>query len=296
MPEIFLSYKREDLAIAAVIAADIRAEGFSVFFDQDIAVGERWDAVIDEAIEQAKAVVVLWSPNSRGSEWVRNEARFGKTAGNLCPAIIETCNVPIEFNSVQAADLRARKAGDRADSEWRRLIAAIERHTGKAPPPNIQPEQSDNPNVAYWAAFGDVARRHGVEREALRAARSSNYLRKLERLAPREFYTASYISRAQGGSIGAYLWLWSQNPEDAAELEKTVRSLREQIRDVVAEPVQIRRQTKNGVWVYLLHQANPDDRADWPAQHEWLAERMALLAKSFETVVRPHLPPPASAG
>ena len=78
MADIFLSYARPDLEVARSVAEDLETEGYSVFFDQQIGVGESWDALIEAEIEAAGCVVVLWSPTSRGREWVRNEARFGK--------------------------------------------------------------------------------------------------------------------------------------------------------------------------------------------------------------------------
>ncbi len=133
MADVFLSYKREDREIANVIADDLRAEGFSVFFDSNIPVGDIWDEVIDRELDLAQAVVVLWSAEAVTSQWVRNEAREGMRRKILCPVLVAHCKLPTEFSHTQLADLIGRSPGDRDHPEWRNLCAAIARCLGRAP-------------------------------------------------------------------------------------------------------------------------------------------------------------------
>jgi hypothetical protein len=74
MPDIFLSYSRVDQAIAQRFAEAFQQEGFSVWWDVVLKAGEAYDEVTEKALNDAKAVVVLWSKNSVGSRWVRAEA------------------------------------------------------------------------------------------------------------------------------------------------------------------------------------------------------------------------------
>jgi hypothetical protein len=124
MADVFVSYKREDRARAAEIANAIRAQGYSVFFDVEIDVGDSWDARIERELAEARCVVVLWSPRSRDSRWVRNEARDGQGRRVLAPVIIDHCKVPIEFSDVQATDLSDWR-GDVRDPRWVNLIERI---------------------------------------------------------------------------------------------------------------------------------------------------------------------------
>jgi TIR domain len=124
MADVFLSYARPDGSIAANYAAAIAQGGLSCFFDLNISVGESWDERIEREIEAAKAVVVLWSPRSRQSKWVRREARDGQFRGILCPALIDSCVIPLEFTDVQAANLIGWN-GETTDAEWQRLLARI---------------------------------------------------------------------------------------------------------------------------------------------------------------------------
>jgi hypothetical protein len=74
MTDIFLSYAREDLERARSLAAALEAEGWSVFWDRRIPPGREWDDFIKEKINESCVVVVLWSPHSVTSKWVRISA------------------------------------------------------------------------------------------------------------------------------------------------------------------------------------------------------------------------------
>ena len=84
-PDIFLSYNREDAAIAQTFADAFTREGLSVWWDQTLRSGETYDQVTEAALRGAQAVVVLWSPRSVASHWVRSEATIGHRAKKLSP-------------------------------------------------------------------------------------------------------------------------------------------------------------------------------------------------------------------
>ena len=119
--DIFLSYSREDRAAARHFADSFVQEGFSVWWDAALRSGQTFDEVIEKELRAAKAVVVLWSPRSVASRWVRAEATLADRRNNLVPAIIESCDRPIIFELTHAADL-ANWTGDTTDSRWRALV------------------------------------------------------------------------------------------------------------------------------------------------------------------------------
>jgi hypothetical protein len=127
--DIFISYSREDRPAARHFAESFTNEGFSVWWDAVLRSGETFDEVIEKELRAAKAVVVLWSPRSVASRWVRAEATLADRANKLVPAIIEACNLPIIFELTHAADL-ADWTGDTADSRWQGLISDIRRLVG----------------------------------------------------------------------------------------------------------------------------------------------------------------------
>jgi hypothetical protein len=103
--DIFLSYARHDQSIARMFADSLVAEGFTVWWDASLRSGETFDEVIEKELRHAKAVVVLWSPRSVASRWVRAEATLADRRNKLVPAIIEECDRPIIFELTHAADL-----------------------------------------------------------------------------------------------------------------------------------------------------------------------------------------------
>lgn len=113
MADIFLSYAREDLEAARAIVVALEAAGWSVFWDQRIPPAQVFEDYIEERINESRAVVVLWSPQSVTSRWVRIEAAHGRdrNPSALVPAMIESVNIPFAFRHLQTADLRGWKHG-----------------------------------------------------------------------------------------------------------------------------------------------------------------------------------------
>ena len=126
MADIFLSYNREDQATARQYADAFEAAGLSVWWDVTLRAGETYDVVTETALREARAVVVLWSPRSVLSRWVRAEATIADRNRTLLPAMIEQCERPIMFELTQTADLTHWK-GDRADPAWRAFLAEARR-------------------------------------------------------------------------------------------------------------------------------------------------------------------------
>ena len=75
MTDIFLSYSREDLPTARRFAEGFQREGFSVWWDQSLDAGVAFDRVTEKALEDASAVVVLWSKHSVDSRPMRRASR-----------------------------------------------------------------------------------------------------------------------------------------------------------------------------------------------------------------------------
>jgi TolB-like protein len=131
--DIFLSYGHQDHATARRYAECFEAEGFTVWWDSALRTGEFFDQVIEQTLNQAKAVVVLWSKNSVDSRWVRAEAMMADRNRTLAPVIIEPCQRPIIFALTHTADL-SHWAGDRSDPAWRSLISDVRQFVAKGGP------------------------------------------------------------------------------------------------------------------------------------------------------------------
>lgn len=125
--DVFLSYHHDDREMIEQLAMSMRAQGWRVFWDRTVLPGDRWERVIESCIESAKCVVVIWSSRSKDSDWVREEAYFGKERGNLVPACIDGVTPPFGFKSLQAADLSSWD-GSVSGREFQMLLAGVRRH------------------------------------------------------------------------------------------------------------------------------------------------------------------------
>ncbi len=140
-PDIFLSYNREDQATAKRFADAFAAEGLNVWWDTALRSGEAYDEVTEAALRGAKAVVVLWSPRSVVSRWVRAEATIADRCKTLVPVTIEPCERPIMFELTQTAEL-SHWTGDAGDRAWQGFLNDVRGFVGKeravlAPMPSL---------------------------------------------------------------------------------------------------------------------------------------------------------------
>jgi TolB-like protein len=130
VPDVFLSYSREDQAIARRYADALAREGFTVWWDQALNPGETFDQVTSDALRSARAVVVLWSRRSVESRWVRSEATQADRHGTLMPVMIESCERPILFELTHTADLSGWD-GSATDPHWRSFVDSLRRFVGR---------------------------------------------------------------------------------------------------------------------------------------------------------------------
>jgi hypothetical protein len=90
----------------------------------DATAGKSFSDVIEQELSKAKCMVVVWSRNSIKSNWVKNEARFGKERQTLIPVMIDNVILPIEFNHIEAAKFK-RWTGDSSNLEQNNFINAL---------------------------------------------------------------------------------------------------------------------------------------------------------------------------
>jgi TolB-like protein/cytochrome c-type biogenesis protein CcmH/NrfG len=149
-PDIFLSYNREDQAVAKIFAETFEAAGLSVWWDATLRSGEAYDQVTEEALRGAKAVVVLWSPRSVASRWVRAEASIADENGTLAPANIEACDLPVMFRLTQTADLTHWR-GEAGDPAWQGFLGDVRRMAG-----NDAASAAARPKPAFASTDGGI--------------------------------------------------------------------------------------------------------------------------------------------
>jgi hypothetical protein len=130
MADIFISYANEDRDRIAPIVKALEELRYSVFWDwRSMPVGKTWRQYINEGLETADCVVVLWSTKSIQSEWVIEEADHGKEKGILVPVRLDEVRAPFRFRQIQAANLIGWNGGLH-HPEYLKLLKAIESIAG----------------------------------------------------------------------------------------------------------------------------------------------------------------------
>jgi adenylate cyclase len=105
MADVFVSYARSDKALVVPLVAAIEQSGWSVWWDPEIAPGQEFDNLITSELAAASAVVVVWTPTSVTSRWVRDEAREAADRGVLVPARFSEARLPLDVRAIHTIDL-----------------------------------------------------------------------------------------------------------------------------------------------------------------------------------------------
>lgn len=134
---VFVSYSSVDRARVKPIIAALEQAGFSVWWDGLIEGGEQFARSIEVPLEQALAVVVVWSKNSAVSHWVNDEAARGRDRSRLIPVTIDGSLPPLGFRQFQAIPLAKPRRGksDPGIDAMLRSVAAL--HDLPMPEPYI---------------------------------------------------------------------------------------------------------------------------------------------------------------
>lgn len=211
MPDIFLSYSREDQATARRFAEAFAAEGLDVWWDVTLRSGEAYDEVTEAALKSAKAVVVLWSGVSAASRWVRSEATLADRRGVLAPAMIEPCERPIMFELTQTADL-AHWRGQPDDPAWRAFVADVRRFVdrqesaalakpGPAAPNPAAPRRGKRGGAPSLAVLPFTNRSGLAEDEAFASGMVEDIVEALSRGVEVRVIASSAIARFRSGGV-----------------------------------------------------------------------------------------------
>ena len=134
MSDLFVSYASADCERVAALVQRLEQLGFSVWWDRDIAHGQNFHRVIEQALDQAKCAIVVWSEKSVDSEWVVNEASSAHKRGAMVPVLIDAVEAPLAFRHLQTADLRDENPNkEREYEKLKRSVLQIVGTTKSAP-------------------------------------------------------------------------------------------------------------------------------------------------------------------
>ncbi|HEX5961881.1 MAG TPA: TIR domain-containing protein [Rhodanobacteraceae bacterium] len=134
MADVFVSYARADKARVAPLVAAIEAKGWSVWWDPAIVPGREFDDEIEAEINAAKAVLVVWTPTSVASRWVRGEARDAADRHVLVPVRFDKAHLPMDVRAIHTTDLDDW-GGDAAGARAQEFLNALGMLIARAPDP-----------------------------------------------------------------------------------------------------------------------------------------------------------------
>jgi TIR domain len=103
---VFVSYSSQDRDRVEPIVKYFTDQGFTVWWDQLIEPGQYYRPVIQQALDDAACLVVVWTAASVANNFVHSEVTRAQKRGILIPVVLDPgVGVPIGFDGMQHADL-----------------------------------------------------------------------------------------------------------------------------------------------------------------------------------------------
>ena len=131
MQQIFISYSRKDMSFVRKLAGDLEKAGYDVWWDlTDLRGGDDWVRVIPAAIESSQHFIIVLSPNSVESEWVRKEyTQALSLRRKIIPIMLEATGVPFALNTINYVNFTS---DDKYVDNFNSLLSALG-YTGEPP-------------------------------------------------------------------------------------------------------------------------------------------------------------------
>jgi ABC-type amino acid transport substrate-binding protein len=146
--DVFISYAKKRHRLTAGLANDLKAAGFSCWWDTRMLAGESFNAVIDQQLEACRAAIIIWTPESIKSDWVLAEASHAlqlKKLINVHVPALKPTQIPKPYNQRHSVKLSDRDA----------IIAAVSQYVSK-PIAKAKP-RSSRPWLAAGALLAALA-------------------------------------------------------------------------------------------------------------------------------------------
>ena len=123
-PTVFFSYSRADQEAALPIIRAIQDAGYDLWWDGMLEAGSKYLEKTESVLNNAKAIIVLWSATSVTSNWVRDEAMVGRDKERMIPLSLDGTEPPLGFRQYQVTHFQnwnQRADGPEMDALLRRL-------------------------------------------------------------------------------------------------------------------------------------------------------------------------------
>lgn len=161
MPDVFISYAREDIEVVRGLAGYLKGQGFAVWWDTEILASDDFHDAILNALTSARAAIVIWTKHSVRSFFVRDEARYALVRKKLIAVKspdLPYDNIPFGFQCQHTDDVSDRdrivaalqKLGAKTANggdEASHAAGRAEKAEADAPP------KAAAPSIGEWNAF-----------------------------------------------------------------------------------------------------------------------------------------------
>ncbi|OYU70954.1 MAG: hypothetical protein CFE28_13705 [Alphaproteobacteria bacterium PA2] len=153
---IFFSYTSADRERVAPIVHALTQAGHTVWWDRHIAGGAAYAREIEAALEACQVVIVAWSKTSLESDWVRDEAAYGRDRKRLLPLRLDQVEPPLGFRQYQTLDLSAWSA-DVSNPAHHGLLKALDTEGINPPGPGTARTRFTASRRGILAGVGGLA-------------------------------------------------------------------------------------------------------------------------------------------
>ena len=103
---VFISFMHGDIDFEENVIGRLEKEGFATWAVSKIGVGEEWRTVIDLAIRNAFALIVIMTPEAKASEYVTYEWAFAWGVGiRVIPIMLRSTQLHPRLEALQYLDL-----------------------------------------------------------------------------------------------------------------------------------------------------------------------------------------------
>ena len=143
--EVFISYARSTANLAESLESALISEGYSVWRDTQLPAHRAYAQVIEERLNAAQAVLVVWSADAIKSEWVMSEADRARQQRKLVQVKAERLALPMPFDQIQCADFTDWKSAQGGQA-WRQVIDSLKDLVGREAVSRTKAQPSAHPS------------------------------------------------------------------------------------------------------------------------------------------------------
>jgi TIR domain len=139
--KIFVSYSSQEPELAEELEALLTGEGYAVWWDNLLSAGQAFHEEIENQLDLADAVIVIWTAQSISSTWVTGEAAYANRRGKLITLRtrdLDPQDIPLPFNTLHTPSIDQHPA----------ILAAVRRKVNQ---PGEQVLNAPTPNTITYS-------------------------------------------------------------------------------------------------------------------------------------------------